>query len=53
ASVRKTKSSSDTTITPPTVAGTRLSTSAKGKQHAKSSKAKGYDSLRLSQAQIL
>nr|GEW27241.1 xylulose kinase-1 [Tanacetum cinerariifolium] len=38
---RKTKSSSDTTITPPTAAGTRLSTSAKGKQHAKSSKAKG------------
>nr|GEX88191.1 retrovirus-related Pol polyprotein from transposon TNT 1-94 [Tanacetum cinerariifolium] len=41
ASVRKTKSSSDTTITPPTVAGTRLSTLAKGKQPAKSSKAKG------------
>nr|GFA56100.1 hypothetical protein [Tanacetum cinerariifolium] len=40
ASVRKTKSSSDTTITPPTAAGTRLSTSAKGKQPAKSSKAK-------------
>nr|GEW64549.1 hypothetical protein [Tanacetum cinerariifolium] len=39
-SVRKTKSSSDTTITPPTTAGTRLSTSAKGKQPAKSSKAK-------------
>nr|GEW96026.1 hypothetical protein [Tanacetum cinerariifolium] len=30
ASIRKTKSSSDTTITPPTVAGTRLSTSAIG-----------------------
>nr|GEV02039.1 retrovirus-related Pol polyprotein from transposon TNT 1-94 [Tanacetum cinerariifolium] len=40
ASVRKTKSSSDTTITPPTTAGTRLSTSAKGKQPAKASKAK-------------
>nr|GFA89317.1 hypothetical protein [Tanacetum cinerariifolium] len=39
-SVRKTKSSSDTTITPPTAAGTRLSTSAKGKQPAKASKAK-------------
>nr|GFC97070.1 hypothetical protein [Tanacetum cinerariifolium] len=37
ASVRKTKSSSDTTVTPlPTAAaGTRLSTSAKGKQPAK------------------
>nr|GEY64277.1 hypothetical protein [Tanacetum cinerariifolium] len=34
ASVRKTKSSSDTTITPPTVVGTRLSTLAKGKQPA-------------------
>nr|GFC71126.1 hypothetical protein [Tanacetum cinerariifolium] len=41
ASVRKTKSSSDTTITPPTAAGTRLLTLAKGKQPAKSSKAKG------------
>nr|GEW59515.1 hypothetical protein [Tanacetum cinerariifolium] len=40
-SVRKTKSSSDTTITPPTIVGTRLSTSAKGKQLAKSSKEKG------------
>nr|GEW20258.1 hypothetical protein [Tanacetum cinerariifolium] len=40
ASVRKTQSSSDTKIPPPTVAGTRLSTSAKGKQPAKSSKAK-------------
>nr|GEX73529.1 uncharacterized mitochondrial protein AtMg00810-like [Tanacetum cinerariifolium] len=40
ASVRKTKSSSNTTITPSTAAGTRLSTSAKGKQTAKSSKAK-------------
>nr|GEZ43237.1 hypothetical protein [Tanacetum cinerariifolium] len=40
ASFRKTKSSSDTTITPPTTAGTRLSTSAKGKQPVKASKAK-------------
>nr|GEZ57007.1 hypothetical protein [Tanacetum cinerariifolium] len=45
ASVRKTKSSSDTTITPPTAAGTRLSTSAKGKQPAKASKAKGLTVL--------
>nr|GEW28043.1 hypothetical protein [Tanacetum cinerariifolium] len=41
ASVRKTQSSSDTTIPPSTAAGTRLSTSAKGKQPAKTSKAKG------------
>nr|GEV39555.1 hypothetical protein [Tanacetum cinerariifolium] len=41
ASVRKTKSSSHTTITPPTATGTRLSTLEKGKQRAKSSKAKG------------
>nr|GEY23720.1 hypothetical protein [Tanacetum cinerariifolium] len=40
ASVRKTKSSFDTTITPPTATRTRLSTSAKGKQPAKASKAK-------------
>nr|GEW35273.1 hypothetical protein [Tanacetum cinerariifolium] len=40
ASVKKTKSSFDTTITHPTTVGTRLSTSAKGKQHSKSSKAK-------------
>nr|GEW96309.1 hypothetical protein [Tanacetum cinerariifolium] len=40
ASVRKTKSSFDTTITPPMATSTRLLTSAKGKQHAKSSKAK-------------
>nr|GEX25174.1 hypothetical protein [Tanacetum cinerariifolium] len=45
ASVRKTKSSSDTTITPSSAAGTRLSTSAKGKQHAKSFKAKGLTVL--------
>nr|GEV95897.1 hypothetical protein [Tanacetum cinerariifolium] len=41
ASVRKTQSSSDTTITPPTAAGKTLSTSVKGKQPAKSSKEKG------------
>nr|GEW27659.1 hypothetical protein [Tanacetum cinerariifolium] len=41
ASVRKTRSSSDTTVTPPTVAaGPRLSTSAKGKQPATTSKVK-------------
>nr|GEZ40611.1 hypothetical protein [Tanacetum cinerariifolium] len=45
ASVRKTKSSSDTKITPPTAAGTRLSTSAKGKQPAKASKAKSLTVL--------
>nr|GEY56294.1 hypothetical protein [Tanacetum cinerariifolium] len=53
ASMRKTQSSSDTTMTPLMAAGTRLSTSVKGKQPAKSSKAKGYDSLKLSEAQIL
>nr|GEZ20131.1 hypothetical protein [Tanacetum cinerariifolium] len=45
ASVRKTKSSSDTTITPPTAVGTRLSTSIKGKQLAKPSKAKSLTIL--------
>nr|GEV91201.1 hypothetical protein [Tanacetum cinerariifolium] len=45
ASVRKTKSSSDTTITPLTAAGTRLSTSVKGIQPAKASKAKGLTVL--------
>nr|GEX81893.1 hypothetical protein [Tanacetum cinerariifolium] len=45
ASVRKTQSSSDTTITPPMAAGIRLLTSAKGKQPAKSSKAKGLSVL--------
>nr|GEX88620.1 hypothetical protein [Tanacetum cinerariifolium] len=45
ASVRKTKSSFNTTVTPPTVAGTRLSTSAKGKQPAKASKAKSLTML--------
>nr|GEW45902.1 hypothetical protein [Tanacetum cinerariifolium] len=43
ASVRKTKSSSDTTMPPPMAAGRRISTSAKGKQPAKSSKAKDDD----------
>nr|GEY03171.1 retrovirus-related Pol polyprotein from transposon TNT 1-94 [Tanacetum cinerariifolium] len=42
-SVRKTKSSSDTSITPPIAAGTRLSTSAKGKKPAKASKAKSKE----------
>nr|GEV65002.1 hypothetical protein [Tanacetum cinerariifolium] len=41
ASVRKTHSSSDTIMPPLTAASTRLSTSIKGKQSAKSSKAKG------------
>nr|GEX46797.1 hypothetical protein [Tanacetum cinerariifolium] len=45
ASFRKTKSSSDTISTPPTAAGTRLSTSAKGKQPAKASKAKSLNVL--------
>nr|GEW52685.1 retrovirus-related Pol polyprotein from transposon TNT 1-94 [Tanacetum cinerariifolium] len=45
ASVRKTKSSPDTTITPPTAVGTRLSTSTKGKQPAKASKAKSLTML--------
>nr|GFC09813.1 hypothetical protein [Tanacetum cinerariifolium] len=41
ASIRKTRSNFDTTITPPTaVAGPRLTTFAKGKQAAKASKAK-------------
>nr|GEX27819.1 retrovirus-related Pol polyprotein from transposon TNT 1-94 [Tanacetum cinerariifolium] len=44
ASIRKTRSSSDTTVTPPTAtAGPRLSTSAKGKQPATTSKAKSDD----------
>nr|GEW60044.1 retrovirus-related Pol polyprotein from transposon TNT 1-94 [Tanacetum cinerariifolium] len=46
ASVRKTRSSSDTTVTPPTTtAGPKLSTSAKGKQPAKVSKAKSLSAL--------
>nr|GEV03610.1 putative reverse transcriptase, RNA-dependent DNA polymerase [Tanacetum cinerariifolium] len=45
-SARKTKSSFETIVTPPTaVAGTRLSTSAKGKQLAKASKAKSLTLL--------
>nr|GFC40799.1 hypothetical protein [Tanacetum cinerariifolium] len=46
ASVRKTRSSSDTTVTPPTAAaGPRLSTSLKGKQPATTSKAKRIESI--------
>nr|GEU54315.1 hypothetical protein [Tanacetum cinerariifolium] len=45
ASIRKTQSSSDTTVPPPIDKGTRLKTSAKGKQPAKSSKAKGFTVL--------
>nr|GEY81257.1 hypothetical protein [Tanacetum cinerariifolium] len=46
ASVQKTRSSFDTTITPPTaVAGPRLTTSEKGKQAAKASKAKSLSAL--------
>nr|GEY93580.1 hypothetical protein [Tanacetum cinerariifolium] len=47
ASVRKTKSSFDTTVTPPLTAavGTRLSTFAKGKQPTKASKAKSLTAL--------
>nr|GEW87146.1 hypothetical protein [Tanacetum cinerariifolium] len=47
ASVQKTKSSSDTTVTPPPTAavGTRLFTSAKGKQPATTTKAKSLTAL--------
>nr|GEZ57708.1 hypothetical protein [Tanacetum cinerariifolium] len=46
ASVQKTRSSSNTTITPPTAAaGPRLTTSEKGKQAAKASKAKSLSAL--------
>nr|GEZ06092.1 retrovirus-related Pol polyprotein from transposon TNT 1-94 [Tanacetum cinerariifolium] len=46
ASVQKTKSSSDTAVTPPTAAaGRRLSTFAKGKQPTKASKAKSLTIL--------
>nr|GEV78791.1 hypothetical protein [Tanacetum cinerariifolium] len=46
ASVRRTKSSSDTSITPPTAAASpRLKASAKGKQTAKASKAKSLSAL--------
>nr|GEV73347.1 hypothetical protein [Tanacetum cinerariifolium] len=44
-SVRKMQSSSDTTMPHPTATGRRLLTSAKGKQPAKSSKAKGLSVL--------
>nr|GEU92271.1 hypothetical protein [Tanacetum cinerariifolium] len=50
ACVRKTKCSSNTTIAHPTAAGTRLLTSAKGKQHAKAYKAKAYGKTHISQA---
>nr|GFD24830.1 hypothetical protein [Tanacetum cinerariifolium] len=45
ASMRKTQSSSDTTMPPLMVASTRLLTSAKGKQPAKSSKENGLSVL--------
>nr|GEV16039.1 retrotransposon protein, putative, unclassified [Tanacetum cinerariifolium] len=47
ASVRRTRSSSDTSITPPTAAAAspRLKASAKGKQTAKASKAKSLSAL--------
>nr|GFD53304.1 hypothetical protein [Tanacetum cinerariifolium] len=47
ASVQKTRSSFDTTVTPPptVVVGPRLTTSKKGKQAAKASKAKSLSSL--------
>nr|GEW23830.1 hypothetical protein [Tanacetum cinerariifolium] len=45
ASIRKTHSSSNTTMPPSTAAGTRLSNSAKRKQLAKSTKAKGLSVL--------
>nr|GEX48125.1 alpha/beta hydrolases superfamily protein [Tanacetum cinerariifolium] len=46
ASVRKTRSSSDSTITPPiAAAGPRLTTSKKGKQTAKASKANSLSAL--------
>nr|GEV09831.1 hypothetical protein [Tanacetum cinerariifolium] len=46
ASIQRTRSSSDTSITPPTVAaGPRLTASAKGKQAAKALKAKSLSAL--------
>nr|GFA40120.1 hypothetical protein [Tanacetum cinerariifolium] len=47
ASVQKTKSSFDTTVTPPltAIAGTRLFTSTKGKQPSTTSKAKSLTAL--------
>nr|GEV61216.1 hypothetical protein [Tanacetum cinerariifolium] len=57
ASVRKTRSSSDTTITPPNAAaGLRLTTSDKGKQAAKASKAKSlsaFSEVAMIEAQML
>nr|GEX59239.1 hypothetical protein [Tanacetum cinerariifolium] len=51
ASIQKTKSSSDTTVTPLTAAAAkRLSTSTKGKQPAKASKAKSLTQTHISQA---
>nr|GEX66443.1 retrovirus-related Pol polyprotein from transposon TNT 1-94 [Tanacetum cinerariifolium] len=48
ASVRRTRSSSDTPITPPTAAASlRLTASAKGKQTAKASKAKSLSALSM------
>nr|GEX26082.1 hypothetical protein [Tanacetum cinerariifolium] len=47
ASVRKTKNSSNTSITPPTAASTRLLTFEKAKQHAKASKPKIQNMLRV------
>nr|GFC45167.1 hypothetical protein [Tanacetum cinerariifolium] len=45
ASFRKMQSSFNTTLPPPVAKGTRIQTSAKGKQPAKSSKAKGLTVL--------
>nr|GEV06739.1 retrovirus-related Pol polyprotein from transposon TNT 1-94 [Tanacetum cinerariifolium] len=57
ASVRKTRSRSDTTITPPTATTSpRLTTSVKGKQAAKASKAKSLYALfevAMTEAQLL
>nr|GEV12949.1 hypothetical protein [Tanacetum cinerariifolium] len=57
ACVWKTRSSSDTTVTPPTAAaGPRLTTSTKGKQVAKATKAKSISSLSevaMTEAQLL
>nr|GFA91866.1 hypothetical protein [Tanacetum cinerariifolium] len=56
ASVRRTKSSFDTSITPVTVIGIRLSTSTKGKQPAKASKAKSLivvSEVAMTEAELL
>nr|GEW23845.1 hypothetical protein [Tanacetum cinerariifolium] len=45
ASVRRTRSSYDTSITPPTAVGPRLTTSAKGKQATKAFKAKSLSAI--------